>query len=130
MSFANNYNHKKAQFTYQQIQDAPYAKLRDLWNDGYREGVKAFTIRGAFVNEQGRYGASASFICEGGFNISLPQHMVDEVRRMLQDPDAIQAMNAGTAGGTVYQYKNRNGGDSYGVTYVDIKPAQSPDLPF
>ena len=131
MSFASKYNTQPTStlFTYKQIPDAPFAKLKDLYADGYRENGKTFIIRGAFINEKSRYGASAAFMCDG-YNISLPQHMLDDVRDMLADQDAISAMNAGTAGGYVYSYKNRNGGDSYSVRFVDIKPAPAEDLPF
>lgn len=131
MTFASKYNSNSssAKFTFKQIDNAPYVKCKQLYDEGFREGIKAFTIRGMFVNEASRYGRSAALICDG-YYISLPAHMLKVVDEILQDPEAVADINAKKVGGFVYKYQNRNGGDSYGVKFIDINPPAESDLPF
>ena len=131
MTFASKYNSTSSSnmFTFKQIENAPYVKCKQLYDEGYREGVKTFVILGTFVNEASRYGRSAALICDG-FYISLPEHMIKKVDEILQDPEAIADINARKVGGYIYKYQNRNGGDSYSVTFVDLTPLAEPELPF
>ena len=120
MSFANKHNKANANaFSYTQIEGAPYIKAADLFQRGNSDEGTAVKVRGCFLNEKGRFGPSASLICEG-FNINVPSHMTKEVESILQDPDDIQSINAGMVGVYAYEYVNSRGGKSYGLRWVDI----------
>lgn len=120
MSFASKHNKKAVRFTFQQIENPQYFKLKDLFAKGFRDEKNVFTVRGAYINHGGRYGDSAALICDG-FNINLPSHMCDEIRVMIDDPADITSINNGEVGGYVYEYQNKNGGTSYGLRWVDLE---------
>ena len=121
MSFASRHNKNSYRFTFQQIDKPEYFKLKDLYAKGFRDDKNVFTVRGAYINHGGRYGDSASLICDG-FNINLPSHMCDEIRELIGNADDVAAINNGEVGGYVYEYTNKNGGTSYSVRWVDLEP--------
>ena len=122
MSFANRHNKNTSNlFTYQQQKDAQFIKCRDLYDQGYTmEAKKAATVRGVFISRAGKYGPSASLICEG-FNVNLPAHMLEEVEEILRSPEDLEDINAGRVGVYAYEYVNKNGGASYSVTWTDLE---------
>lgn len=131
MAFAEKHNKSTSNvFTYQQIKDAPYIKVKDVYNNGNTSKDTALTVRGCYVNRGGRYGDSPALICEG-FNVNLPNHMLQEVNDILQDPQDIADINAGRVWFYAYEYTNRNGGSSYSIRWVDLDDIVNTDaLPF
>lgn len=124
MSFANRHNRNTYRFTFQQIENPQYFKLKELFAKGFRDEKNTFTVRGAYISHAGRYGDSASLICDG-FNVNLPSHMVDEIRELIGTAEDVADINAGKVAAYVYEYTNKNGGTSYGLRWVDAEP-----LPF
>lgn len=125
MSFAAKHNKSASyRFTYQQIENPQYLKLKEMYAKGFNSESNTFTVRGAFISKGGRYGDSASLICDG-YNVNLPAHMVDEIREIIENQEDVQAINNGTVAAYVYEYENRNGGKSYSIRWVDADP-----LPF
>lgn len=134
MSFANRHNRTTSNvFTYQQAEDAPYCKVKDLFAHNYtEEKKKPVRVRGMFIKKGGRYGDSATLICEG-FNVNLPGHMVDDIDDMLHNQDDIDDINAGKVGAYAYEYVNSRGSKSYSIHWVDINPGldiSDDDLPY
>lgn len=131
MSFASRHNKATSNvFTYQQIEDAPFCKVRELYEHGYTEDKKRpIIVRGCFINRGGKYGDSAALVCEG-FNVNLPNHMLKEVEEILRSEQDIADINAGTVGAYAYEYTNRNGGKSYSLRWCELGSINSSDLPY
>lgn len=129
MSFANKHNKANSNvFTYEQIADAPFIKLKDLYAE-HQDPDHALMVRGMFINDKSRYGRSAALICDG-FNVNLPGHMVNEVEQIMNDPDDVAAINAGRVMFYVRPYESKTyKTTAYAVTWVDV-PVAADDLPF
>lgn len=129
MSFA--LRHNKAVFTYKQADDAPFCKVRELYEHGYTEEKKRpIVVRGCFINRGGKYGDSAALVCEG-FNVNLPRHMLEEIQDILGCQEDVDEINAGKVGAYAYEYENRNGGKSYSIRWTDLsQDINTSDLPY
>ena len=135
MSFANKHNTgNAASFTYKQIENPAYVKVKDLYQAGHVDKETAIKVRGCFISNKGRFGKSGVLVCDG-FNVNLPKHMTEDIESILQDPDDIASINNECVGFFTYPYKDSQGGTSYGVTWVDL-PGIAPvaidnkDLPY
>ena len=122
MTFASRHNKNVTNlFTYKQHPDAQFIKVRTLFEEGYtREAKKPAVVRGVFISRAGKYGPSASLICDG-FNVNLPAHMLEEVEAILKSPEDIADINAGRVGVYAYEYVNSNGGASYSISWTDLE---------
>lgn len=132
MSFANRHNHNTSSvFNYKQVEDATFAKCKELYEHGYtEEKQRHITVRGCFINKGGRYGDSPALICEG-FNVNLPSHMIKDIQDILASDEDIAAINAGKVGAYVYQYENSRGGTSYSIRWIDLPgDINNTDLPY
>lgn len=130
MSFANRHNKPAngATFTFQQIENPEYFKLKDIYGQGVQSAKDAVTVRGVFIVTGGRFGDQGTLVCDG-YNVNLPAHMLKEVRDIMASQEDINAINAGAVGFYPYEYTNSRGGTSYSVRWVDLKPVQE-ELPF
>lgn len=122
MSFASRHNKNTSNlFTFQQDKEAPFIKCRDLFEKGYTLDEKnPAIVLGMYISRAGKYGPSATLICRG-FNVNLPAHMVEDVEEILRNDEDIKDINAGKVGVYAYEYVNKNGGQSYSVTWTDLE---------
>lgn len=117
MSFASKYN-KKSLFTYDVSAFDTYFKLSDL---GKSEHV--FPVHALYVLSKGEFDPHPLCACDGYF-VSLPAHLTDTVREILDDEEAVAAINSGLVGFKVYTYKYKRGGKEnigYSVNWVDLE---------
>lgn len=129
-SFGAKYNKKKFDVD---TTDLPYVSLETLYNGGPegayhgKEG-EVFVIRGLYVNTKSRFGAAPLAVTDGAM-VNFPRHLLDTVNEILVDPEAIDAINNGKAGFTVYQYQdNTYGRTCYGVNFCDVIPPRPPKV--
>lgn len=78
-----------------------------------------FTVRSVFIVEKAKHGPRPVVVSDK-FNIYVPNHMVDDIRKILSTPEMCDAINAGKCGCKVYQYQDKDGVTRNGVSFYDI----------
>lgn len=121
--FAKKYNHN-VQFDVN-FDFVQWTKPADL----YKEDPKAvYRVRYIGINNKGQFGPQPTVIVDNEgtlMGLSLPQHCLEEVKEMLGDQEAVEAIKAGACGIKFYQYEYKRGaskGTAYGVNWLDIEP--------
>lgn len=76
------------------------------------------TVRGALISKGGKYGDSASLILDDCF-MNIPNHMIDDVKELLGDQDAIDQVEAGKLAVSIYEYEDRNGAIQRSIKWID-----------
>ena len=94
-----------------------FKKLGELFNAGKPETV--FSVYGLYINRKSKYGDSP-FAASDGYFISLPSHMVDVVKSILEDDEAISQMNSGKAGLVIRPYLDSKGETHYSADFVEV----------
>lgn len=115
MAFSiTKHNRGTNQYTHELAEDAGYKKLTDL------EIGKTYPIYGLFINKKSKYGDHPVAVGYK-FYYDLPKHAVEQVKEVMQDEEATEAINNGHVGivPTTYHDKERNK-DFVGFDFVDI----------
>lgn len=126
MSFSvSKYNAETNKFAFKLPEDAPFKKLEEL------SQTETYTVRGLWISKKSIYG-DHPVITSDDFNIDLPKHTLDTVNALIADDEAVEAINAGKVGITVYDYTDKKyGKHCYGIRWVDINPIEvSSPTPF
>lgn len=106
-----------------------YKKIEELWNDllELNDGdidaasEEVTTIRGLYIGSKSLYNDGASVIAAtDSFYLNLPYHVMPTVKQILSDREAINAINNGKVGITLYPYQS-HGKDCVAFNWVDIK---------
>lgn len=97
--------------------------------DLYKADPKAvYRVRYVGINTKGQFGPQPTVVVDNEgtlMGLSLPQHYLDEVKEMLGDQEAVDAIKAGACGIKFYEYEYKRGaskGTAYGVNWLDIEP--------
>lgn len=92
-----------------------YKSLEDLFIDEDTE----YPVCGLYINTKGNFGKEP-IIATDEFYVNLPSHLVDTVEAMIKDEEAVEAINDGLVGFTIYQYHQKKfNKDCYGIRWVD-----------
>lgn len=111
----DKYNKKKVNvFKYEQVENPEYKSLKELYENGKTE----ILIKGFFINTKGYYGESAVAMARG-FNINLPNHLLETVKEMLTDDEVIEMINNDRVGIEIYQYTSKKWGTNYSVNFIE-----------
>ena len=91
------------------------AKLLERDGEGH-----AYTIRGAYINTQSRYYEKSPLLALDDIYVNLPQHQLEDVETMREDPAYVQGINEGRLGFIIESYMID---DSiyYKAQFVDMK---------
>lgn len=95
-----------------------FYKLREVYES---EAVKYY-VRGLIIFNT-KYGDTANAILDDKF-ISLPSHMIEDVKAMIADDEVVSAIKDGRIGFNIRQYQDEKhgAGTCYGVTWFeDVK---------
>ena len=115
MFSATKFNTGKAgRFTYKIPENTPFVKLKDLPVGTVQ------TVRLVYINTKGNYGEEPVAVTDKAI-VNLPKHLVDTVKAMIDDDEAVEAINAGQVGFKPYEYDGKNG-HGVSVEWVDIAP--------
>ena len=79
---------------------------------------KELTVRGALISKGGKFGDSASLILDDCF-MNVPSHIMDDVKELLADQDAIAQVEAGELAVSIYEYEDRNGATQRSIKWID-----------
>ena len=115
-SFSNKYNTERlfdidtSGFEYHSLEEV------------YESPDEVFTVRGLYVNTRGKFDDQGVIATDSEY-INLPSHLTPMVREVLQDKEAIKAINEGAVGFTIYKYtQQRYNKECYSIKWVDITP--------
>lgn len=75
-------------------------------------------VRGALISKGGKYGDSASLILDDCF-MNIPKHLVDDVRELLADAEAIEQVESGLLAVSIYEYEDANGAIQRSINWID-----------
>lgn len=93
-----------------------YYSLSDLAEEFPEEQI--YVVRGIYINSKSQFGAAPVIALDDRY-VNFPQHTMSVVEDILNDNNAIAAINEGHVGFTLYKYNSHNR-VCYGVTWVDI----------
>lgn len=110
MGFASNHAHG-AKFTIN-TEGFEFKKISEFPLD------QEITVRGALISKGGKYGDSASLILDNCF-MNVPSHMLDDIKELLSDQDAINQVEAGALAVSIYEYEDRNGATQRSIKWID-----------
>lgn len=86
----------------------------------YESDDEVFPVRGIYINTKGKFG-DRPVIATDECYVNLPAHLLDTAREILNDTRAVQAINAGEVGFTIYAYEQRRFGKTcYSIRWVDM----------
>lgn len=110
-----------------------YTNLENLFKrDG--EGI-VYQVKGVYVSTKSEFADESPIVALGDTYVNFPQHQLKDIKDMLEDKNAIKAINDGYAGFTIRQYtknlKGKNGKmkpkDCYSAEWCDYDPDDSSD---
>lgn len=119
MSFASKYNYSR---TFNITTEGfPYRKLKEFYNDPVFGPDTIYPVDGVYIHT-GKYGETASIasVANRCF-LSLPNHQVNMIKKILDDPEAVADIKAGRVGCRIVPWTNENGATFYKIEWVDIE---------
>ena len=116
MSFANRFNKgKKFDFNTDVLN---FTSLADLFNNNGEE--KVYTLKALFINTKSKFG-DTPVIATPDFLVNAPSHLLDTVKEILSDTEAINDINNNKVGFTIYPYKSEKFNvETFGIKFVDL----------
>ena len=100
-----------------------YKSLADCF--GANGAKKVYKIAGVYINTKGKYGDAPVLAVaddKEGYFVNLPSHLLDTANNIINDEEAVMAINKGKFGFTIYTYESNNaqGRTLYSVEFVDM----------
>lgn len=86
--------------------DYDYVSLEDLWKKNPNQEVK-YTLQGVYISTKSDYNDESPMAAIEGTYVNLPQHQLSEIKAMLADRRAIEAINSGEAAFTIRPYEQK-----------------------
>ena len=99
--------------------DFPFVELRDIVKEN---GHTVLKVQGVFVYHLAKKNKDRPCLIADSHCISLPDHCMEDVRKILSNTDYIDAINAGKCGFQTSEYEDlKNGnGTCYSGSFIDI----------
>lgn len=119
MGIASKYN-KGTKYNYTMKEGAEFFSLEELFKKYDENSI--FPVYGFFINTKGKYGDNPVAMSHD-FYISLPEHLLDDVKAIMNDDEATEQINAGGLGLQIRTYEKElqkgKPRTCYSVTWVD-----------
>ena len=88
----------------------------------YENDNKIYQVRGIYINTRSHFD-DAPVIATNDKYVNLPAHLLNTCKEILNDAQAIKAINDGYVGFSIYKYeKERYNKTCYSINWVDITP--------
>lgn len=96
-----------------------YESMADLYNN---EGAGVvYPLTALYINTKSKFGDAPVFATDKFF-VNAPSHMLDTVREILADDEAVAAINNGEVGFMIYPYvQEKFNRECFGINFVDIE---------
>lgn len=114
--FNENFKHGK---TFTVNSDSfPFVNLKEV---ALENGLKVLKVQGAFTF-QGKKGKERPVLIADNLKINLPDHCLNDIKKLLSNDDYIQAVNDGKCGFQITSYEDTEYGNGtcYSGTFCDI----------
>ena len=103
--------------------DFPFVSLKDLVQEN---GHRVLKVQGMFVftSKKGKgKGKERPVLIAENHKINLPDHCLSDVKKIIEIPEYVEAVNAGKCGfqTTEYEDENYGNGTCYSGIFVDIE---------
>ena len=112
MAFAAKHNKTGVIFDIN-IKEFPYMSLYKV------DEEKTYKVNGMYIKSDGQHGPYPIIISDG-ILIGLPEHLIDEVKAILNDPEDIATIKAGKVGFKVRKYQDKSGTERKSIDWVDM----------
>lgn len=117
MGIASKYNTFVNPFTFQGDSTFDFYPLSELYSE---DPEATWIIRAIWINPNTNFGEQPVFTLEDRY-VNIPGHMLQNCKDIINDEEAVQQINDGKLGFTIYTYKDKKfGKECYSVTFVDI----------
>lgn len=98
-----------------------YCSLEDLWKKNPNSET-AYRLRGVYISTKSEFNDRSPMCAIDGYYVNLPQHQLGDIERMLEDRQAIKAINDGLAGFVIRPYDQKRFGKlCYAAKWVDME---------
>lgn len=111
-NYFGNYN-KQRLFFYELPENAEYFKIGELME----KGIEEVTVWGFYINNKSHFGESAVLMTDD-YYVNLPQHFVETVKKIMQDPQAVEMINQGKVKAEFYSYETKKYGTCYSLNLI------------
>ena len=99
-----------------------YTSLEDLYNANGENAV--YQVRGLYIGTKSNYDPETPILATNEEYVNLPVHQLEEVKAMLADRRAVDAINAGDCGFKIEKYyQKRFKKDCYTAIWCDYADA-------
>ena len=116
MGVASRFNRGK-KFKFEIPENFEYRSLHDLFNDNGEDFV--YKINAIYINKKSKFGESP-VIATNNELVNLPKHLTDLAKEIIADKEAVEQINNGEFGFTIYTYETSNRKElCYSVNFVD-----------
>ena len=96
-----------------------FESLVDLYNNNGAD--KVYSLRGLYINTKSQFGDSPVAATDKFF-VDFPKHMLDVVKEILNDEEAVAFINEKGVGFQIYPYiQKKYKKQCYGINFVDLK---------
>lgn len=118
MGIASKYNTVVNPFTFQSDSTFEFYPLSELYSE---DPEATWIIRAIWINPNTNFGEQPVFTIEDRY-VNIPGHMLQKCKDIINDEEAVQQINDGKLGFTIYSYKDKKFGKTcYSVSFVDIQ---------
>ena len=111
--FNEKYSHER-RFNY----DSSKNEFIDLVDYIQNTGNNSFVVRGMFTYD-GKFGERPCIVTDG-YNVTVPNHITNDVKSIMSNDAEVAAINAGKCGFRVKHYQDKNGVDRLSGSFYDI----------
>lgn len=118
MAFSAKKYNKGSVFTFKAPDSFEYTSLDELYHNNEHDWV--YPVKALFINKKSKYGDHPVIVTDNEY-VSVPKHLTDTVKAMIADDEAVDAINSGKLGFTIYEYvDSKYKRTCYSVTWIDM----------
>lgn len=94
-----------------------YFNLQDLYENNGED--QEYPVTCFYINKKGKFG-DAPVIGTDEYFVNLPQHLLESVLKIIDNPKAVEAVNAGKVAFKIYSYKDeKHNKICYSIKYIN-----------
>lgn len=116
------------------IHDDRYTNLEELYKKNGPD--KVYQIKALYINTKSEFAEEAPVLALADVYVNIPAHQLSAIKEMINDKNAVRAINMGFAGFTIRTYeKDRKGKTQtyYSALWTEVDPSDfesdvDPDL--
>ncbi len=120
-SFSFNSLNKERAFTFDTSKiTGKYTNLEALYKANGAD--KVYQVKGVYISTFSKFDPEAPIVATSKTYINLPPHQLRDVKAILENPDAIKAINSGRCGFKIRPYDSNYNKTCYNAVWCDVSP--------